>query len=304
MASVFNAFVAYQFLKTLTNRWDQMDAYKLGIIDANGKQLKKTAELETSKEKQAYTIFHRLVFNLKRILERFPFGKSRIASYSAAFALLKESKNDFSEEEYEMMESLLMEFINAHEEEIVDLNEELEYNESWYKDSTNKVLSKTALKKQYDHAVKTLKSVIERKKKQTGSKGLRHSIEYYAQQIAKSYDYIDTRQLTNLFRSEYPRLAEEFVSEEIVNSVGTGANVAGLTGVPSKFAGMQVFPVKTDTYVNLFKGKKKFARWKKYMESDEAQPIRDYIKKKPKEKIVLMDQSTGTMMFLYRHNEI
>ena len=244
------------------------------------------------------------MFNLKRILERFPFGKSRIASYSAAFALLKESKNDFSEEEYEMMESLLMEFINAHEEEIVDLNEELEYNESWYTDPTNKVLSKTALKKQYDHAVKTLKSVIERKKQQAGSKGLRHSIEYYAQQIARSYDYIDTRQLTNLFRSEYPALAEEFVSEEIVNSVGTGANIAGLTGVPSKFAGMQVFPVKTNTYVNLFKGKKKFARWKKYMESDEAQPIRDYIKKKPKEKIVLMDQSTGTMMFLYRHNEI
>jgi hypothetical protein len=304
MASVFNAFVAYQFLKTLTNRWDQMEAYKLGIIDANGKQLKKTADLETQKEKNAYTIFHRLVFNLKRILERFPFGKSRIASYSAAFALLKESKNDFSEEEYEMMESLLMEFINAHEEEIVDLNEELEYNESWYKDSANKVLSKTALKKQYDHAVKTLKSVIDRKKKQAGSKGLRHSIEYYAQQIARSYDYIDNRQLANLFRSEYPALAEEFVSEEIVNSVGTGANIAGLTGVPSKFAGMQVFPVKTDTYVNLFKGKKKFARWKKYMESDEAQPIRDYIKKKPKEKIVLMDQSTGTMMFLYRHNEI
>lgn len=304
MASVFNAFVAYQFLKTLTNRWDQMEAYKLGIIDANGKQLKKTADLETQQEKNAYTIFHRLVFNLKRILERFPFGKSRIASYSAAFALLKESKNDFSEEEYEMMESLLMEFINAHEEEIVDLNEELEYNESWYKDSANKVLSKTALKKQYDHAVKTLKSVIDRKKKQAGSKGLKHSIEYYAQQIAKSYDYIDNRQLANLFRSEYPALAEEFVSEEIVNSVGTGANIAGLTGVPSKFAGMQVFPVKTNTYVNLFKGKKKFARWKKYMESDEAQPIRDYIKKKPKEKIVLMDQSTGTMMFLYRHNEI
>jgi len=281
-----------------------MEAYKLGIIDANGKQLKKTADLETQQEKNAYTIFHRLVFNLKRILERFPFGKSRIASYSAAFALLKESKNDFSEEEYEMMESLLMEFINAHEEEIVDLNEELEYNESWYKDSANKVLSKTALKKQYDHAVKTLKSVIDRKKKQAGSKGLRHSIEYYAQQIAKSYDYIDNRQLANLFRSEYPALAEEFVSEEIVNSVGTGANIAGLTGVPSKFAGMQVFPVKTNTYVNLFKGKKKFARWKKYMESDEAQPIRDYIKKKPKEKIVLMDQSTGTMMFLYRHNEI
>ena len=220
MASVFNAFVAYQFLKTLTTKWDQMEAYKLGIIDANGKQLKKTAELETAKEKQAYTIFHRLVFNLKRILERFPFGKSRIASYSAAFALLKESKEDFSADEYEMMENLLIDYINLHEEKI---------------------------------------------------------------------DKIQN---------------SEMLTEEIANAVGTGANVAGLTGVPAKFAGMPVFSVKTDTYAKLFKGKKKYARWYKYMESDEAKPIRDYIKKRPKEKIVLMDQSNGTMMILYRHNEI
>lgn len=220
MASVFNAFVAYQFLKTLTTKWDQMEAYKLGIIDANGKQLKKTAELETAKEKQAYTIFHRLVFNLKRILERFPFGKSRIASYSAAFALLRESREDFSADEYEMMENLLIDYINLHEEKI---------------------------------------------------------------------DKIQN---------------SEMLTEEIANAVGTGANVAGLTGVPAKFAGMPVFSVKTDTYAKLFKGKKKYARWHRYMESDEAKPIRDYIKKRPKEKIVLMDQSNGTMMILYRHNEI
>jgi hypothetical protein len=40
------------------------------------------------------------------------------------------------------------------------------------------------------------------------------------------------------------------------------------------------------------------------METQEATPIREYIKKRPKEKVVLMDQSSGTMMILHRHNEI
>ena len=48
MASIFNAFVAYQFIKTLTTKWNKMKAYDLGIIDENGKQLKKTADLELS----------------------------------------------------------------------------------------------------------------------------------------------------------------------------------------------------------------------------------------------------------------
>ena len=52
MASIFNAFVAYQFIKTLTTKWNKMKAYDLGIIDENGKQLKKTADLETQKEKK------------------------------------------------------------------------------------------------------------------------------------------------------------------------------------------------------------------------------------------------------------
>ena len=298
MASVFNAFIAYQFLKTLTNKWDQMEAYKLGIIDKNGKQLKKTAELETAKEKQAYTIFHRLVFNLKRVLERFPFGKSRIASYSAAFALLKESRDDFSDDEYELMESMLMDYINLQESTLSDS----------YFESVELVEGVAVPKKTYQHAVNALKSVVDRKMKEAGKRGLKHSVGYYSAMVAKTYSGVNSRELERMFKSAHPQLAKECVeeemSEEIVNAVGTGANVAGLTGVPSKFAGMKVFPIQTKTYVGLMKGKKKYARWKKYMETQEATPMREYIKKSPKEKVVLMDQSSGTMMILHRHNEI
>ena len=41
--------------------------------------------------KSAYTVFHRLVFNIKRLINKIPgIGKSRIASYAAALLLIKE----------------------------------------------------------------------------------------------------------------------------------------------------------------------------------------------------------------------
>ena len=40
MASVFNAFLAYKFIKVITTPWKEMEAFEHGIVDANGKQLK------------------------------------------------------------------------------------------------------------------------------------------------------------------------------------------------------------------------------------------------------------------------
>jgi|JYMV01.1.fsa_nt_gi hypothetical protein len=83
-------YYTYRFLKTLITPWKDMDAYKLGIIDENGKNLIKTKNLKTNDEKDSFTTFHRLVFNIKRMMEKIPFGKSRIASYAAALYLLRE----------------------------------------------------------------------------------------------------------------------------------------------------------------------------------------------------------------------
>ena len=86
---------AFRFLKLLTTPWNKLKAYELGIVDANGKNIKKARELETAEEKAAYTIFHRLVFNVKRLLP-----KSKIASYAAALFLIKEHTG-MSEEKIE-----------------------------------------------------------------------------------------------------------------------------------------------------------------------------------------------------------
>lgn len=71
-----------RFLRLLTTSFDKTNAFKLGLIDAKGKKLRKP---ETSEEKSAYNVFHRLVFNIKKLI---PGGK--VGSFAAALLLLKE----------------------------------------------------------------------------------------------------------------------------------------------------------------------------------------------------------------------
>lgn len=82
-----DVFYAFRFLRLLTTQWTETGAYKMGLIDANGKLLKKP---ETPEERDKYNIFHRLVFNLKTLLNKVPLGKTTIASYLAALYLIKE----------------------------------------------------------------------------------------------------------------------------------------------------------------------------------------------------------------------
>lgn len=79
----------FRFLKLLVTKWEDTDAFKLGLIDAKGKRIKSKG-LNTSEERGAYTTFHRLVYNIKRLLEKIPGGSSRIGTYAAALFLLKE----------------------------------------------------------------------------------------------------------------------------------------------------------------------------------------------------------------------
>lgn len=83
-------FYTYKFLRLLVTPWEETDAYKLGIIDENGKVLIRPSQFKTSEQKDAYTVFNRLVFNIKRLLQKVPGGQSRIASYAAALFLIKE----------------------------------------------------------------------------------------------------------------------------------------------------------------------------------------------------------------------
>lgn len=68
---------------------------------------------------------------------------------------------------------------------------------------TSKLKSVTINKKAYQHALKTLKDVITRKKKESGGRGMRHGSGYYAQQVAKTYKDVDHKVLHNMLGEEY-----------------------------------------------------------------------------------------------------
>lgn len=82
-----------RFLKLLVTPIKETEAYKLGIIDENGKRRKdyKDNTLDAREAlRDHYTAFHRLVYNIKKLMAKAPGGSSRLASYAAALYLIKE----------------------------------------------------------------------------------------------------------------------------------------------------------------------------------------------------------------------
>ena len=98
---IVDTLIVFRILKMLTTPFEKTQAYKFGYIDKKGKRIthipdpknpavKKENKPFTASEKASLTPLHRLVFNLKKIIEKIPFGKSQFASYAVALALLKE----------------------------------------------------------------------------------------------------------------------------------------------------------------------------------------------------------------------
>ncbi len=83
-------FVTYRFLKLLVTPWEKQEAFNLGLIDEKGKRIK-AKKIESSDEKTAYTLLHRLVFNVKRIMEKIPLVRTQLGTYVTALFLLKEN---------------------------------------------------------------------------------------------------------------------------------------------------------------------------------------------------------------------
>ena len=81
----------FRFLTLLVTPFDKTKAYEAGIIDENGKRLKSFNNKSSDDYKNYYTPFHRLVFNVKRLMAKAPGGGSRLASYAAALYLIKEN---------------------------------------------------------------------------------------------------------------------------------------------------------------------------------------------------------------------
>ena len=91
MSRAIDLIITYRVVKLLVTPFEKQPAFKAGIIDADGKVLRKFKTIKGS-ERKHYTMLHRFVFNLKRILKKVGLG-SRLGSFGVALALLvKEDK--------------------------------------------------------------------------------------------------------------------------------------------------------------------------------------------------------------------
>jgi len=97
MGRFVDSVIAYRILRLLTTPFEETDAFRLGIIDAKGKELKKMRDLNTVEERDAYSILHRMVYRIKRIIEKVPIDNKKIATFAAALSLIKEHAEDKSE---------------------------------------------------------------------------------------------------------------------------------------------------------------------------------------------------------------
>lgn len=86
---VVDTVIIFRILKKLVTPFHKTPAFKAGVIDRNGKILIRPGD-RTANQKKTITLLDRMVFNLKRLLARVPGGKTQLASYVAALALIKE----------------------------------------------------------------------------------------------------------------------------------------------------------------------------------------------------------------------
>jgi len=117
---ILDTMMALRVVYLLVTPIQNTDAFKLGLIDADGKTIKKA---ETPKEKDSTSMLHRLCWNIKRIISLIPGGSSKIGSLTAAYLLMKEAyEMEWSEER--LNEETVLHF-NYLSEERHDVDEEL-----------------------------------------------------------------------------------------------------------------------------------------------------------------------------------
>lgn len=255
-----DAFIAYKFIKVITTPWKETEAYKLGIIDENGKILKKRKELKLSTEKNAYTVFHTLCWNVKKLLEKLPGGKTRIASFAAALYLLKENT------------------------EVVDKTL-FERSLIWYlEDSGHEVEDRF---ESYDDQTKGLIH--------PGT----YIIEDQKIMMTRPLDSFTSFLGENLYRVGTLCLMEkDFISLSDYNLMEGRNRTTNI--MKDTFAGMPVFKVSHSEYLKSINGRSKFQRWNKHMdmEKEENGEVKKYAHRNPGKPVLIQNDRTGEMAYL------
>jgi len=125
MGRAIDLFVTYRFLRLLTTPFENTDAFKLGIIDEKGnrirlpKSTKPAVELSTSELQSAYTILHKLIFNIKKLFNKIPGLRTKVGTYAAALFLLKDTFKE-SVDDPDVFEKEFVKFLKENNIEMDD----------------------------------------------------------------------------------------------------------------------------------------------------------------------------------------
>ena len=95
MSRPVDLLIAYRVIKMLVTPFNKQPAFKYGIIDKDGNVLQKYRTIKGTAEKRSYTVLHRFVFNLKRILAKVGI-KGKLGSFAVAAALLLKENKEYS----------------------------------------------------------------------------------------------------------------------------------------------------------------------------------------------------------------
>lgn len=138
MAQLVDNLIAFRILSMLVTPFEQTKAYELGVIDKNGNALKKLKDM-TWTEKDNYSMLHRMIFRLQKIMNKIPLVNSKLGTLATAYFLVKECyaaqkvPTNLEEEFVDLLRKIQKEDIVLVEEyllveEFVSLQEEMPAN--------------------------------------------------------------------------------------------------------------------------------------------------------------------------------
>ena len=121
MSRTIDALITYRVIKLLVTPFERTEAFKRGIIDKDCNVLIKFKDVKNQTDKKHYTIIHRFVWNIKRLMKKVGLG-SRLGTFGAALALLIKEDSSYAQHK-DVIESAVITYLK--EENLYDeiLNE-------------------------------------------------------------------------------------------------------------------------------------------------------------------------------------
>lgn len=293
---IVDAAVAYQFIKILSTPWDRTDAFKLGIIDADGNILKKSKDLTTFDEKKAYTMVHRLIWNIKRILDKLPPSRTRIGSFAAALWMLKEHTELAYGCSFDVPQDALRRYLHeAHDINITNLL--TEERDSGILPAGTYTLMDHVDVSEPGGTITISESITQPDAEFSGKSLFLVQVDQTDQTVMVTRDdlrlQIDESEAAGTTTANMPSPVDT------MQGASGGTPKESIFEEDDVFAGNPVFDVDCETYLAFRMGKNRYHRWSRYMGqgNEKNQQIADYCRKNHKTSIILRDESTGAMIY-------